>query len=141
MPVKLQSSGGDDHEEDARIEIVPLIDIMFFLLASFMMVSLSMTQIHRVNVKLPTATASEREQKAPPIHLAVDAHGVITWDSAVVTPTEITDRLLALPVTPDTKVLIAADAACPHGQVIPVLDVAKAAKVEKVGFETKTPAP
>ncbi len=140
MPVKLQSSGGD-HEEDARIEVVPLIDIMFFLLASFMMVSLSMTQIQRINVKLPTAAASEQEQKAPPVHLAIDAHGVITWDMQVVTPTEITDRLIALPVTPETKVLIAADAACPHGQVVPVLDAAKAAKVEKVAFETKIPAP
>ena len=90
---------------------------------------------------LPTAAASEQEQKAPPVHLAIDAHGVITWDSEVVTPTEITDRLLALPVTPDTKVLIAADSACPHGQVVPALDAAKAAKVEKVAFETKTPAP
>ena len=141
MPIKLQSSGGGDHEEDARIEVVPLIGIMCFLLASFMMVSLSMTQIHRINVKLPTAAASEQEQKAPPVHLAIDAHGVITWDSEVVTPTEITDRLLALPVTPDTKVLIAADNACPHGQVVPALDAAKAAKVEKVAFETKTPAP
>lgn len=141
MPVKLQSSGGDDHEEDARIEIVPLIDIMFFLLASFMMVSLSMTHIERISVKLPVAAASDHDQQAPPVHLAVDSHGVITWNTEVVTPSEITDRLLALPVTPDTKVLIAADEACPHGQVIPVLDAAKAAKVEKIAFETKTPAP
>ena len=140
MPIKLQSSGGDDHEEDARIEIVPLIDIMFFLLASFMMVSLSMTQINRVNIKLPVASASEQEKKTPPIHLAMDSHGVITWDTQIVTPSEITDRLISLPVTPDTKVLIAADQACSHGQVMTVLDAAKAAKVDKVAFETKTPA-
>ena len=140
MPIKLQSSGGDDHEEDARIEIVPLIDIMFFLLASFMMVSLSMTQIHRVNVKLPRVAQSESQMKAPPVHLALDRHGVITWDTQIVTPSEITDRLISLPVTPDTKVLIAADQACSHGQVMTVLDAAKAAKVDKVAFETKTPA-
>lgn len=140
MPIKLQSSGGDDHEEDARIEIVPLIDIMFFLLASFMMVSLSMTQINRVNIKLPVAASSEQEKKTPPIHLAMDSHGVITWDTQIVTPSEITDRLISLPVTPDTKVMIAADQACSHGQVMAVLDAAKAAKVDKVAFETKTPA-
>jgi len=44
MPVQLQSRSGDDEGDEARIEIVPLIDIMFFLLASFMLVSLSMTQ-------------------------------------------------------------------------------------------------
>jgi biopolymer transport protein ExbD len=140
MPVKLQSSGGEDHEEDARIEIVPLIDIMFFLLASFMMVSLSMTQINRINVKLPVASASESEKKVPPIHLAMDVHGVITWDTKIVTPSEITDRLVALPVTADTKVLIAADDRCTHGQVVEVLNAVKAAKVDKVSFETKTSA-
>ncbi|QJE97566.1 ExbD/TolR family protein [Luteolibacter luteus] len=140
MPIKLQSSGGDDHEEDARIEIVPLIDIMFFLLASFMMVSLSMTQINRVNIKLPVAAASEQTQKAPPIHLAIDSHGVITWDAKIVTPTEITDRLISLPVTPDTKVLIAADTSCNMGQAMAVLDAVKAAKVDKAAFETKAPA-
>jgi len=140
MPIKLQSSGGDDHEEDARIEIVPLIDIMFFLLASFMMVSLSMTQINRVNVRLPVAAASEQTQKVPPIHLAIDNHGVITWDAKIVTPTEITDRLIALPVTPDTKVLIAADTDCNMGQAMAVLDAVKAAKVDKAAFETKAPA-
>ena len=141
MPIKLQSSGGDDHEEDARIEIVPLIDIMFFLLASFMMVSLSMTQIHRVNVKLPSAASAVKEAKAPPIHLAVDVHGVITWDEKIVTPTEVTERLVALPVTEDTKVLIAADEKCEFQQAFAVLDAARAAKVDKVAFETTTQAP
>jgi biopolymer transport protein ExbD len=140
MPVKL--SGGDaDHEDEARIEIVPLIDIMFFLLASFMLVSLSMTQIHRVNVKLPKAASSSRDAKPPAIHLAIDANGVITWDQQIVTPTEITDRLRALPPSEDTRVLIAADEDARHKQVLAVLDAAKAAQVEKVGFETKSVTP
>src|SRR6188768_831875 len=37
----------------ARIEIIPLIDIMFFLLASFMMVSLSQTHMRGIRVNLP----------------------------------------------------------------------------------------
>ena len=38
----------------ARIEIIPLIDIMFFLLASFMMVSLSQVHLKGIKVNLPT---------------------------------------------------------------------------------------
>jgi biopolymer transport protein ExbD len=140
MPVKL-SGGAADHEEEARIEIVPLIDIMFFLLASFMLVSLSMTQIHRVNVKLPKATAAVHDSKPPAIHLAIDGNGVATWDMKIVTPTEITDRLKALPPNEDTRVLIAADEEARHKQVLAVLDAVKAAKVEKVGFETKSQTP
>ena len=141
MPVKLQSSGGEDHEEDARIEIVPLIDIMFFLLASFMMVSLSMTSIHRVNLKLPAAKTAVTDNKTPPIHIAVDAHGVITWDAKIVTPSEITERLQALPPTEDTKVLIAPDQDSRTQTVMAVIDAARAAGVEKVSFETKLQAP
>ena len=139
MPVKLQSSGGDDHEEDARIEIVPLIDIMFFLLASFMMVSLTMTQIHRVNLKLPSMATSEKQQKVPPLHLAVDEHGVVTWDTKIVTPTEVTDRLKALPPNDETRVMIAADENCLHHQVLAVMDAVRAAGIDKVSFETKNP--
>jgi biopolymer transport protein ExbD len=136
MPVKLQG-GGDDHEDDARIEIVPLIDIMFFLLASFMMVSLTMTQIHRVNVNLPRMAKSESQMKAPPVHLAMDQHGVITWDAKVVTLSEVTERLLALPPTDDTRVMIAADGASLHEQVMGLMDAIRSAKIDKIQFETK----
>ena len=44
----------------ARIEIIPLIDIIFFLLATFVMVSLSMVKNHGINVALPTASTSQR---------------------------------------------------------------------------------
>lgn len=140
MPVKLQG-GSADHEEEARIEIVPLIDIMFFLLASFMLVSLSMTRINRVNVNLPSASSSVADPKAPPIHLTIDSFGVITWDTQIVTPSEITSRLGALPPNEDTRVLIAADEESRHKQILSVLDAVKAAKIEKVSFETKSPTP
>ena len=51
--------GGGGGGKRARIEIIPLIDIIFFLLATFIMVSLSMTKNQGVQVALPTAgTAS-----------------------------------------------------------------------------------
>lgn len=140
MPVKLQSAESE-HEDEARIEVVPLIDIMFFLLASFMMVSLSMTQIQRVNLTLPTSSSAVAETKAPPIHLAIDQHGVITWDSSIVTPTEITQRLVELTPDENTRVLIGADQDCRHQHVLAVLDAVKAAKIEKVSFETKLQEP
>src|SRR4051812_16385554 len=94
MPVRLQSSqSGDEHGDEARIEIIPLIDIMFFLLASFMMVSLSMTQLNRVPLNLPEASTGAPDSKAPPFHIAVDPNGVITWDAKVITLSEITARL------------------------------------------------
>ena len=48
----------------SRIEIIPLIDIMFFLLASFMMVSLQLDQTQNIKVNLPPATEARHDFKA-----------------------------------------------------------------------------
>lgn len=141
MPVNLTSGGSGDHEGDeARIEVVPLIDIMFFLLAAFMLVSLSMTQLHRVPLELPDAATGVPDTKTPPYQIAIDAAGVITWDSAIVTPGEITARLTAA-ADDEAQVLISADGDSRHRQVLAVLDAVRAAGVEKVSFESRDPDP
>ncbi|NJR42780.1 MAG: biopolymer transporter ExbD [Akkermansiaceae bacterium] len=142
MPVQLHSgSAGDDHGDEARIEIVPLIDIMFFLLASFMMVSLSMTQLNRVPVNLPEASTGIPDPKAPPYQIAIDPNGVITWDAKIVTLSEITARLQKEAAPDETRVLISADADSRHKNVLDVLNAVRAAGIEKVSFESKTPPP
>lgn len=137
MPVQLHSRSGDDEGDEARIEIIPLIDIMFFLLAAFMLVSLSMTQMKRVPLNLPTASTGVPDTKTPPWQIAVDANGVITWESKIVTLSEITARLKASGATGDTRVLISADENARHKQVLGVLNSVRDAGVEKVSFETR----
>ena len=95
MPVQLHSRSSDDEGDEARIEIIPLIDIMFFLLAAFMLVSLSMTQLHRVPINLPEASTGIADTKTPPFQITIDASGVTTWDGKIVTLSEITARLKA----------------------------------------------
>lgn len=141
MPVKLSSSGSDHESEEARIEIVPLIDIMFFLLASFMLVSLSMSHIQRVPIKLPASSSGISQKKAPPVHIAVDAHGVITWNKEIVTPTEITERLREMPDAATAGVMIGADESSSHKQFMAVVDAVRAAKIDKIGIETKPAQP
>jgi biopolymer transport protein ExbD len=141
MPVQLHSRSGDDEGDEARIEIVPLIDIMFFLLASFMLVSLSMTQLHRVPIALPQASTGIAEKKSPPFQIAIDAHGVTTWDRKIVTLSEITTRLRAEAQPEETRVLISADADARHRQVLAVLNAVRDAGIEKVSFESQNPNP
>jgi biopolymer transport protein ExbD len=140
MPVQLHSPS-DDEGDEARIEIIPLIDIMFFLLAAFMLVSLSMTQLHRVPIALPDASTGIAESKTPPFQIAVDANGVTTWDSKIITLSEITARLKAEAKPDETRVLIAADAEARHKQVLGVLNAVRDAGIEKVSFESKNPNP
>src|ERR1700756_5081028 len=55
-----------------RIEIIPLIDIMFFLLASFMMVSLQMDRTQNIKVNLPSASMAQHDFKPDMLNIAVD---------------------------------------------------------------------
>ena len=64
-----------------RLEIIPLIDIMFFLLASFMMVSLQMQKVRTLKASLPTATLATAAAKPDMVTLTVDRNGQVTADS------------------------------------------------------------
>lgn len=138
MPVNLHTRSTDDEGDEARIEVVPLIDIMFFLLAAFMLVSLSMTQLHRVPIALPEASTGIADSQTPPFQITIDANGVTTWDREIVTLSEITARLQAAAVSDETRVLIAADEDARHKQVLGVLNAVREAGVEKVSFESKS---
>ena len=137
MPVQLHSRSSDDEGDEARIEIIPLIDIMFFLLAAFMLVSLSMTHLRRVPIDLPEASTSVADATTPPYQIAIDPQGVTTWEGQIVTLSEITTRLKVAGSSVDTRVLIAAAAESRHRQVLAVLNAVRAAGVVKVSFETK----
>jgi biopolymer transport protein ExbD len=69
----------------ARIEIIPLIDIMFFLLASFMMVSLSQVHMKGIKVVLPTGQSGEVQPKNEYISVSVDASGNPYFDKEEMT--------------------------------------------------------
>src|SRR5476649_913296 len=79
MPIKLGSKLPPESAE-ARIEIVPLIDIMFFLLASFMLVSLSMVNMTSLKVNLPTATTAAPDIRKDFADISVDKAGAIYLD-------------------------------------------------------------
>jgi biopolymer transport protein ExbD len=141
MPVQLHSSASGEEGDEARIEIVPLIDIMFFLLASFMMVSLSMTQLNRVPVNVPEASTGVADSKTPPFQITIDSNGVITWDTKIVTVSEITARLQKEADPAESRVLISADSESRHKIFVDVLNAVRAAGIEKINIESKAPQP
>ena len=139
MPVKLGSKLRDADAE-ARIEIIPLIDIMFFLLASFMLVSLSMVNLKSVKVNLPTATTASIELKNDFISISVDKAGMAYFDKVPVGPNELVQRLNACQRTNvNVRVFISGDKEARHGDVIHVLDLVRSAGIQKVAFEIHQP--
>jgi biopolymer transport protein ExbD len=139
MPVKLGSKLPAENE--ARIEIIPLIDIMFFLLASFMLVSLSMVNLKALKVNLPTATAATLETKNDFVTVTVDRGGAAYFDKQPVGANELVQHLSAWRKTNENvRVFISGDADARHGDIIRVLDLVRSTGVQKVAFEIR-PAP
>src|SRR5689334_21646270 len=126
----------------ARIEIIPLIDIMFFLLASFMLVSLSQVRMKGIRVTLPAIVAPTQPVPTPDpkdrISLFVDPDGLVHFDKEVVADGDAMPRLLALyKGNPDVKVFLSADREALHGDVMKLLDRIRSARIEKVAYEIK----
>src|SRR3979409_850424 len=94
MPVKLNSKLPPESAE-ARIEIIPLIDIMFFLLAAFMLVSLSMVNLKSVKVNLPTATKATTEARKCFVDLSVNKAGWVFLDNRSVADGELAASLVS----------------------------------------------
>lgn len=126
----------------ARLEIIPLIDIMFFLLASFMMVTLSMTKQRTVSVNLPAASTANSNLKPDNITLAVDARGQIFFEKQAINPHALETMLKEkLAQNRDLPVYISGDAATPHGAMVTVLDYVRRCGVTKVAFNVRTTQP
>ena len=123
------------HRKHARIEIIPLIDIMFFLLASFMLVSLNMTRVENIQVNLPPATQVQSEFGADMILIAVDKSGGIWVEKQQITLPELytvlTNRFQHNERMP---VLIGGDSETRHGDMVTVLELVRRAGVQRVSF-------
>ena len=122
----------------ARIEIIPLIDIMFFLLASFMMVSLSQTHMKGIRVNLPAAIAPPPSQVKDYVSIKIQEGNVVYFDNQPVTDDQVLPRLFELHrANPDIKVSISASLMAMHGDVITVLDKVRSAGITKVGYQIR----
>jgi biopolymer transport protein ExbD len=125
----------------ARIEIIPLIDIMFFLLASFMMVSLSQVHMKGIKVTLPTGQSGETQSKRDYISVSVDVNGNPYFDKEEMNYDQLAATLKRVhDENPEAKVFVRGDAATVHGNIIRVLDILRSVGFYKIAFEIKSEA-
>jgi len=119
--------------------IIPLIDIMFFLLASFMMVSLQMNQTLNIKVHLPEATQAQQDYKPNMVNIAVDKAGAVWLEKKEVSLAEL-GLTLSNRFYMDTNlpVYISGDRDALHGDMVKVYQTVRAAGVQNVAFITDT---
>ncbi|HXD01379.1 MAG TPA: biopolymer transporter ExbD [Verrucomicrobiae bacterium] len=127
----------------SRIEIIPLIDIMFFLLASFMMVSLQLDRTQNIKVNLPEATQAQHDFKPDMINIAVDKAGAVWLEKKEITlPQLATVMSNRFRLDTNLPVYISGDRDTLHGAMADVLQIVHDAGVQKVAFmvggETQT---
>ena len=128
-------------KKHARIEIIPLIDIMFFLLASFMMVSLSQVTMKGWKVNLPEGKSGEVQNKKDYVSLSVDKEGTYYFDKQVIKLEDILPKLQQVYRTnTEAKIVIRGDAESVHGNVTRMLDQIRSSGFTKLSFEIKSRA-
>jgi biopolymer transport protein ExbD len=129
-------------KKHARIEIIPLIDIMFFLLASFMMVSLSQTHMKGIKVALPSPNLPPPNTPKDFVSIRVGAGNTVSFDGQLVNDDQVMPRLFQLhAANPGIKVSISAEGMARHGDVITVLDEVRRAGIQKVGYQIRAATP
>ena len=120
-----------------RIEIIPMIDTMFFLLVFFMIATLSMTIQHGMPVSLPTAESST-DSLDEHVSLTLTREGTLYYNKEVITLQELEQRLVNLRQTStDPSLLINADEQVPHGQVIKVMDLIRLSGITSMAIATQ----
>ena len=123
--------------EKARIEIIPMIDVIFFLLVFFMISTLSMTINRGLPVNLPTAATAQKEIRDN-VNLTVMHDGKMFLNKQPITLQEMGQRIkAALASDPQLTVVINADGQVLHRTVVDILDQLRLAGVSGLAIAVK----
>jgi biopolymer transport protein ExbD len=125
-------------EKKSRLEIIPLIDIMFFLLASFMMIALQMQIVRTLKANLPTATLATSAKKPDMVNLAVDKDGQVAVDDKNISfPALFTMLTNRYSLNTNLPVYLTGANDATHGSVMYVLDFVRSAGIQNVAIAVK----
>jgi len=124
----------------ARIEIIPLIDVIFFLLATFVLFTLSLNRIQSVPVDLPVANPNPSPpEKDESVTIQVSADDSLFWNREPMEMADLPSRITAYKTqVQDPRILIAGDEKARFGATVQVLDEVRKAGILKFSVETRT---
>jgi biopolymer transport protein ExbD len=122
----------------ARIEIIPMIDTMFFLLVFFMVATLSMTMQRGIPVNLPHAATAQEELRQV-VTLTMTKDGKLLFDKEpIASVDEAAARLGRWKASgTDVSVVVNADRSVQHGEVVELMDAVRQAGVTRIAVAVK----
>jgi biopolymer transport protein ExbD len=119
--------------ERPRVEVIPMIDIMMFLLVFFVIITLKMIMGSGVPMEIP-GSATTQQLKASTITVGVSKTGEIVLDGRTVTEAELKERLVALKKDKPVDVVLAGDKAASLETLLKVMDAVRGAGITSVGI-------
>lgn len=119
----------------ARIEIVPLIDIIFFLLASFVMLSLSMVHGRGIDVDLPAAKSGRIEAAESAVVISISKENIFFWDARALAPSDLESRAAEMRGA-GRNFIIRADKRASAESIVSALDALSRAGVDAASVQT-----
>lgn len=126
--------------ERSRIEIIPMIDIMMFLLVFFIMVTLKMIPGSGVQLHLPGSSTSE---KLPPtqVVVGVESDGSMMVEKQRMNQAQLAEYLRGMKKGRELQVIIAGDKSVSLQNLLSVMDIARAQGISGVGIATQEGTP
>ncbi len=135
-------SSGSGPAKKARVEIIPLIDVIMFLLATFVLFTLSMNKQQGAQVNLPTSSTSIARDPKDAVTISVTNTGELYWDKEQISWDMFLIRLLNYreerrTANLEPKIIINFDKDASFGQAMSVLDEIRKAELQKVLIDTR----
>ena len=119
------------------VMIIPMIDIMLFLLVFFMLSTLYMVQVNTLQVNLPTAASAAPETRPTVLPITVTSGGNIFFDDVKVEEEELSSKVsAAVEANGDTVFVLRGDRTVPYERVVTVLDFLKRAGAKRIALAT-----
>ncbi len=124
-----------------RIEIIPMIDVIFFLLVFFMLFTTFKTTPHGLDIQLPQAVTATQQQEDQIVSIYINQHGEIYYDESRVSIGELGGALASRQQEhPNLVSLIQADQQTPYNYVVQVMDLLRELGLYRISFGAEPPS-
>ena len=125
------------HTDKARIEMIPLIDVVFLLLVAFIFFAMSMTINRGIPVNLPVSS-SEQVKEKDCAEIAIQKNGELFFNREKMNAQTLLPRLVLLHrESPGTKIIISGDRKASYESVVSVIDTVKKAGISGLSLQTE----
>ncbi|MAW34184.1 MAG: biopolymer transporter ExbD [Proteobacteria bacterium] len=119
-----------------RVEVIPMIDIMMFLLVFFVIVAMKMIDGTGVAMEIPGSRTTEAIQNST-LTIGVDQGGIIVIDGSEILPADLTAKLVNLKKDGNLDIIIAGDKETSLQQLISLMDIIRGAGINSVAIAAR----